>query len=188
MSQGVSTGSTALVFYDEYPFRIEGSGRTALSEDLRSAAELFKNDPDYIHSYMVCKISLWGHSIVPYTEEIYTARKYPSKQLEHFQEVIAEVISWMTVVEGLEIPPITYYTSDLQPILNQNMRSAQRRGKKRRTQDWDIAEDTLPGFMRPTVSKVFTTHNYTTAYKTWDTRFNQCFQESPDCSIISINR
>lgn len=182
----VSTGSIALVFYPEYPFIIEGDGKTRIAEDLRSAAELFKNDPDYIHSYMVCKIYLWGHSIVPYSQEIIFHGRAEPNQLAHFQEVIAEMSSWMTIVEEIELPPITYYTSDLQPIINQNMRLTHRKsGSGLRD---EAIEETYSESLLPTVSQVFTTHNYTTAYKTWDTRFNFCFQESSDCSVISINR
>jgi len=106
--------------------------------------------------------------------------------LAHFQEVIAEMSSWMTIVEEIELPPITYYTSDLQPIINQNMRLTHRKsGSGLRD---EAIEETYPESLLPTVSQVFTTHNYTTAYKTWDTRFNFCFQESSDCSVININR
>lgn len=184
----VSTGSIALVFYPEYPFIIKEEGKTRLAEDLRSAAELFKNDPDYIHSYMVCKISLWGHSIVPYSQEIIFHGRAEPNQLAHFQEVIAEMSSWMTIVEEIELPPITYYTSDLQPIINQNILLTKRKNATLSGLRNEVIEETYPESLRPTVSQVFTTHNYTTAYKTWDTRFNFCFQESSDCSVININR
>jgi len=179
----IITGSSAIVFYPEYPFVVEAEGRKLLSDDLRLAAARYK-DQNYVHSYMICKISLWDSSIVPYTQKTKTHRldnlAAYSQQFEKFKIVMDEIILWLTVVEGLTLPPITYYTSELQPIINQ-------------LQDIPPSSDRIPyderekPFGLPIMTQIFTTHNYTHAYKTWDSRVNFCYEESPDCLIININ-
>ncbi len=107
----IITGSSAIVFYPEYPFVVEAEGRKLLSDDLRLAAARHK-DQNYVHSYMICKISLWDSSIVPYTQKTKTHRldnlAAYSQQFEKFKIVMDEIILWLTVVEGLTLPPITY--------------------------------------------------------------------------------
>ncbi len=176
----IITGSSAIVFYPEYPFVVEGEGRKFLSDDLRQAAEIFATDPDYVHPYMVCKISLWDAAIIPYTQEMKFHGRTPPQQFEKFKIVMDEIILWLTVVEGITLPPITYYTSELQPIINQ-------------VQDIPPKQDRIPyderekPFGLPIMTQIFTTHNYQNAFKTWDSRVNFCYEESPDCSIININ-
>ena len=187
----IITNSSAIVFYPEYPFVVEGEGRKLLSDDLRLAAARHRthliHSQNYEHSYMICKISLWDSSIVPYTQKIKTHRRDKlasyHEQFEKFKIVMDEIILWLTAVEGLTLPPITYYTSELQPIINQLQNTPQP----------DIRGDRIPyderekPFGLPMVTQIFTTHNYNSAYKTWDNRVNFCYEESPDCLIININ-